>query len=389
MNRVIEILLSSVRTQVCGQPRAELGCIEPDVLRGVYALSKAHDMAHVVAAELEAQGLLTSGDEISEKFRKQQMLAVLRYERTNYELEEICRVFEKNGIPHMPLKGSVLRRFYREPWMRTSSDIDVLVHTDDLERAKTVLCDELEYTRGEPNGTEYNDSMFSPSGVHLELHYDTIEEGRAVNSNAILARIWEHSSPEEGWSYRYLTADDMFYFYHVAHTVKHFEESGCGLRFFLDLWILDNLVEYDKELRDGLLSEGGLLLFADRARRLAAVWFSGAEHDEITTLMEQYILSGGIYGGSHNKMVNDQLKTGGKLGYALSRIFLPYSILKRYFPILERHKWLFPFIQVVRWFKVLFGGGAKRSVNELKANANVTDRQSENAVKMLKALGLR
>lgn len=389
MNKVIEILLSSVRVQVCGGERVGFASIEPDELRSVYALAKAHDMAHVVAAELEAQGLLTDGDEISGKFRKQQMLAVLRYERINYELEEICRVFEKNEIPHIPLKGSVLRRYYGEPWMRTSSDIDVLVHPEDLERAKCALCDELEYTRGDPNGTEYNDSLFSLSGVHLELHYDTIEEGRAVNSNAVLGDVWEYSAPEAGWRYRLVMSDDMFYFYHIAHMVKHFEESGCGLRFFLDLWLLDHKLEYDVTLRDKLLIEGGLIDFARSAQKLADVWFSAGEHDDVTRLMEQYVFRGGIYGGSYNKMVNDQLKTGGRLGYALSRIFLPYALLKRYYPIVERHKWLFPFFQVVRWFNVVFGGRAMRSVNELKANANVTESQSENAEKMLKALGLR
>ena len=154
MNKIIDILLSSVRVQACGAERVAFGDVEPEVLKGVYSLAKAHDMAHVVAAELEAQGLLPAvGDEIGDKLRKQQMLAIFRYERISYELEEICRVFESNGIQHMPLKGSVIRRYYTEPWMRTSSDIDILVHPEDLERAKVVLCDELEYTRGEPNGT--------------------------------------------------------------------------------------------------------------------------------------------------------------------------------------------------------------------------------------------
>ena len=390
MNKIIDILLSSVRVQACGAERVAFGDVEPEVLKGVYSLAKAHDMAHVVAAELEAQGLLPAvGDEIGDKLRKQHMLAIFRYERISYELEEICRVFESNGIQHMPLKGSVIRRYYTEPWMRTSSDIDILVHPENLEKAKVVLCSELDYTRGEPNGTEYNDSMFSPSGVHLELHYETIEEGKAVNSNAVMSRVWDSAYPDEGWSYRLLAADEVFYFYHIAHMVKHFEESGCGLRFFLDLWLLDTRVEHSKEKRDALLKEGGLLAFAESARRLAQVWLAEGEHDDVTRLMEQYVLRGGVYGVSFNKMVNDQRKQGGKTAYALSRIFLPYSTLKSYFPVLEKHKWLYPFMQVVRWFRLLFCGGVKRSVNELVANANVTEEQSDSAERMFRALGLK
>ena len=34
---------------------------------------------------------------------------------------------KKVQIPFLPLKGSVIRQYYPEPWMRTSCDIDILV----------------------------------------------------------------------------------------------------------------------------------------------------------------------------------------------------------------------------------------------------------------------
>ena len=52
--------------------------------------------------------------------------------------------------------------------------------------------------------------------------------------------------------------DEMFYFYHIAHMAKHFEEGGCGIRPFIDLWTLDNIKDVDHDKRDELLSRGNL-----------------------------------------------------------------------------------------------------------------------------------
>jgi len=388
MPAAVDMMLSAVRTQVCGGERQAFGELSSEILQQLYVLSKAQDLAHIVAVELEQQGILSAADgEIAGKFRKQQMIAVLRYERINYELEAICRLLEQEQIPHMPLKGSVLRRYYPEAWMRTSADIDILVHTKDMEQAVQLLTQQLEY-RQEISGTDYDLSLFSPSGVHLELHYGMITEDRAINSHAILADIWKFSQPEFSWQYRYLTRDDMFYFYHMAHTVKHFENSGCGVRFFLDLWLLNHRVIFNQEQRDKLLIKGGLLEFSKAAKMLAEVWFGDAEHNNLTHAMESYVFRGGIYGTESNRMVTQKIKKGGTVGYALSRICPPYSKMKHIYPSLEKRKWMLPFFQVRRWCRIVFCGGLKHSMKEIKSSADIDESVKEDTQSMLRTLGL-
>ena len=127
--------------------------------------------------------------------------------------------------------------------------------------------------------------------------------------------------------------DEMFYFYHIAHMAKHFEEGGCGIRPFIDLWTLDNIKDVDHDKRDELLSQGNLLKFAEVARMLSRVWFENNEHTEITKKMERYILRGGIYGTNENRIAVQQQKRGGRLKYALSKIFIPYDNIKFHYPI--------------------------------------------------------
>ena len=184
------------------------------------------------------------------------------------KFEEICEALEQAKIPYLPLKGSVLRALYPKGWMRTSCDIDILVREADLERAVTVLCETLEY---EKKGLGSHDvSLFSPANIHLELHYDLVEDARANNCAALLSHIWEYAHPKAEGSAEHVLSDEMFYFYHIAHMAKHFEIGGCGLRPFLDLWLLDH-IEADKARRDALLEQGKLLQFAEICRRLSAL----------------------------------------------------------------------------------------------------------------------
>ena len=66
----------------------------------------------------------------------------------------------------------------------------------------------------------------------------------------------------ENSKFRYEMTDEFFYFYHIAHMAKHFENGGCGIRPFVDLVVLDRMDSENFSKRDELLKSGGLLQFA-------------------------------------------------------------------------------------------------------------------------------
>lgn len=372
-----EICQTEVRKEIQAQ-------ITPEFLKQLYTLSKHHDLAHLIGNVLDRMGMLQSDAESGAKFQKQQMMAVYRYERINYELNIICHTLEEEHIPFIPLKGSVIRKFYPEPWMRTSCDIDVLVHKEDLEQAAQALTARLQYRREETGSHDV--SLFTQSGVHLELHYDLNEPNFRLFET--LTNIWDHVNLAESGAYCYEMPDDVFYFYHIAHMAKHFEIGGCGVRPFMDLWILEHRVEHDRAARDSLLETGGLLIFANACRNLAEVWFSGLEADAVSLQMQEYLLHGGVYGNLDNRIAVQQTKRGGKLRYALSRIFIPYDTIKFHYPILQKHRWLTPFYEVRRWFKLLFKGRMKSSLHELNVNKSMSKEQTDNTADLLSKLGL-
>ncbi len=377
--------------QICGgaAPKSLCNDLSPESLDALLTMSRRHDVAHIVGQALESLGCLKD-DATSLTFRQMPMQALWRYVQLNFAYEQISGVFQEGQIPYIPLKGTVLRNFYPAPWMRTSCDIDILVHPEDLSRGIQLLKEKLGYETRSGVKTDHDISLFSPEGVHLELHFDALPERYAKpETRELIQKIWDMAYPERSGSFCYCLPDGLFYFYHIAHMALHFEAGGCGVRSFLDLWILNHRVDHDLGEREQMLQRGGLAAFGNAARQLSEYWFSGVTPDAPVLSMGDYILRAGVYGDKDNRAAFGQAKMGGRMKYLLlRRVFMPYDYLKAEYPVLQKHKWLLPVYQVVRWLRMLTRGDLGRTVRELRANADVSQSGSRDMKKMLSFLQL-
>ncbi len=387
------MLFSLLRSEMLGEPIADSVVKELDADRAgaLLKLAKAQDLAHIVAAALlrtkkfEKHQTDAKAAAIAKMCDREQMLAAYRYERLKYAQDEILRIFSEEGIAHIPLKGAVMREFYPQPWHRSSCDIDILVHEEDLARACKVLCERADY-RMDGEKKFHDIHLYSPSDVHLELHFNILSTNEA--HNALLCRAWEFAEQNANNSYLFDMKREFFVFHHIAHMAYHFEDGGCGVKPFLDLFIMQTRMHSDFDGARALLCEVGLSTFFDNALALCRVWFMGQAHTALTRKMEKYLLSGGVYGTMGNRVLAKRGRSGGRLRYALSRVFAPKEMLLRAYPVLRRHPWLMPLMQVRRWFCILFGGRLVRGVRELSVNRKITKVQAQEADLFFAELGL-
>ena len=380
-----DVLFALLRSAICG---AELTTKErsdcsQDLLTEVLKLAEKHDVIHLAVLGLKKNGLLTAENSALKTYLLQ---AVFRYERMNHEYARLCEALEALQIPFVPLKGAILRKFYPEAWMRTSCDVDILVPDQDLERAISGLQEELGYTL--KDRSTHDVVLDSPSGIHMELHYDLVEEGRANNAIQVLSTVWQDVKPCRDWQFFHEMSEPFFYFYHIAHMAKHFENGGCGIRPFLDLWILDRIESADQEKRNALLEKGGLKRFADVCRKLSRVWFGREQADDLSVQMQAFLLRGGAYGTVDNRVALQQKKQGGRLGYLWTRVFAPREKLERYYPILKKHRALLPFMQIRRWCMLLRPSVAGMAKREIQVNKTVNTESTEEMQIFLNNMGL-
>lgn len=352
------------------------------ILQQLLLISKKHDLTHIVGAALEKANVLPKGTQTKDAFVNAQVMSIYRSHRLIYELNAICSVFEENRIDFIPLKGSVLRDYYKEPWMRTSCDIDILIHECDLDKSISVLKKKLQYY-GDGRKGSHDVALFSKSNVCIELHYKFHEDCIKLDD------VWNNSILADNTNYKHIMNNEMFYCYHIAHMAKHFGYGGCGIRWFLDIKILRDRFSYNVQEINKTLGAGNLCTFAQVAEELSDIWFAGnSAKSDLAIKMQDYVFQSGEYGNLENMVVIHQQKQGGKIKYAISRIFLPYNIMIFHYPSIEGKKILLPIYNIRRWFKLLFKGGVKRSLRELVVNYNISKDKFDEVNNLIRELDL-
>lgn len=307
-------------------------------------------------------------------------------EKQLFEISSIRSALENAHIRFIFLKGAVMRGLYPESWMRTSSDIDVLVHEGDLDGAVAVLTDLLGYSCA-VKGT-HDVQLIAPSGVHVELHFRLIEEYRYPRANEYLNAVWDQSHPKSDASFEYVLSDEMFIFYHVAHTVKHFETGGCGVRFFCDLYFINKHFGTPSAALCDMLTKAGFLQFYETASLLALRWFDGISAPELDEFAD-FILSLGTFGSRENLVAVRQSKRGGRFKYLLHRAFMPYDMLTVNYPTLKGRKYLTPLYEMRRWFDIISGGRASKAGKEIGASLASDVSEREKMLRVMSLTGLK
>ena len=358
-----QLTISLLREALTGE-KASLESPTDRDLAEVFILSRKHDLSHLTGEVLSAHGV-TLPEKVELLFRAESCRAVYRYTRLWDTFEKVSALFEENGIDYIALKGARLRHYYPRAEMRNSCDVDILVKEEDLSRAVSLLVETLGFVR---EGETYHDvSLFLHETIHFELHYNITENDPRTDS--LLSSVWSHARAVDG-THKYEMSDAFFAFHIISHAYSHFARGGCGIRSLMDIWVLRHRTDYDEDGVRALLGECGLLPFYEGFVSLSEVWFSGAEADELTCLMQDFILRGGIYGTRENRVNAGAGRKKSKLRYALSRIFLPMRYLSLSYPVLKKYPILMPLYQVRRWLRVLFS--KKRS----GALAELADRKS-------------
>ena len=294
----------------------------------------------------------------------------------------VSAVLESAAIPYLPLKGAVLRSLYPEDWLRTSSDLDVLVHPEDLDAAIALLTENAGFCKKKQS--DHDVSMLNQY-VHLELHFRLSGD----MSIPLLDEVWQHSRKTEG-SFRYEMDTDYLIFYVLAHMSRHLKAEGLGIRAYLDLFLLLHKTEFDESKLLGMCKESRLLRFYEASKNLAEVWFGEETHTAISSELEKVVLSGGVFGSAETTVFARQRQiaqnTRSSLNYFQRRLFLPAEEMRLRYPELESKPWLLPYLYGKR-----ICHGLKDKRRSIQDEMMITRQQKQESVQfshLLDELGL-
>ena len=371
-----EVLGKSVNDkEICGILSVDLKKVE-----ALYELSNLHDMSHIVCLALKNIGVWGKED-VYRKFQRQQTMAVYRCEKQLYELEKVASALEKAEIPFIPLKGACIRPFYPQSWMRTSSDIDILVQKKDKKRAEEAVVNDCGYSViSSANGET---TLHNENGFCVELHHRN--EKQRVEE--IPQDVWEKAACRDGSS-KYLMSNEMLYYHTVSHMIKHVAWSGCGIKPFLDMYLLEKSLSLDFEAITQMFRKAKLLKAYNALHKTAEYWFDGKEGDKLTSIIRKHVIMGGAYGNQITGTNMLHRNKGGKIRYIFS-LFLPdRQEMERRYPILKEHPSRLPLYHIKRWGHLIFKGRIKSSAEIVGKQMAVPKENVKELDYMIKEMGL-
>ncbi len=375
---LIEILHATVNERAADAALKEK--MTAQTIAAVYRLAKKHDLAHVVS-HFVYQNQIQADNELAQKLQREELLSVYRHEQMKAALEEICQAFEQAQIAYVPLKGAVIRAYYPYESMRTSCDIDILIQEKQLKDAIKCL-QEKGYAVGK---RDYHDvSLYSPNKIHLELHFNILEN--MDNLDSVLKDAWAYATPSTGSRFDF--QKKFFVFHMYAHMAYHFLAGGCGIRALLDIWVMEQKMGAHYSCAETLLKKAGIYTFAAQMSKIANQCFTQNAQGEFADLVLKYIYSGGVYGNQANHATVSKTKSKSSVAYVFKRFFMPYKVMAATYPILKKLPFLLPFYWLVRAGKAVFGGKTKRIISEIQCANDVSDAQIEEMNEIRSKLGL-
>lgn len=266
---------------------------------------------------------------------------------------EVSNYFEKltaENVAYLPVKGWNLKHLYAKPYLRTMTDVDLIVRADGFNRACEVASEcgfELDV-----EGESHHVFVKKPV-TELEVHHQLF-------SKRSLLHEWGVAALEKNGDYT--MSDEDTYVYLMAHMAKHFSRDGAGMRNIVDCYLFIKKYEFDsrqqKYIQDTLTSLG-LDVFEKRISGLAKVWFDGVSFDSESEQLTEYIMDGGLYGKTGN---GGALKVGSKstskLGWFMKELFPDFEYLKVSLQYKKMYKILTPVYWVIRIVRGLFHKGS-------------------------------
>lgn len=308
--------------------------------------------------------------------------AIFKEAQQDHIKDRLCAMLTQEGVDHVLLKGAVLKYNYPVPALRTMSDMDILVRTEDYEAVRRVSL----ALNGTAMGGDGNHRSFAfPGGVLIEFHPNIVHHASRLADG--INPGWQFVQPGKGL--RELTEEGL-YLTVMTHLADHFLGGGIGVRFILDIWVLRNLraKPMNSQLVQQTMETMGLVDFARNIEELAQCWFGEAEATPLLEELGEYILTSGTHGFSERAILNSVSLSGGRISALWQKAFYPRAELEDRYPWCKGNVFLLPFAWCARAFRAVTKHGdlvQKWGKNTSKISREEAARQRE----MLTRFGVR
>lgn len=302
-----------------------------------YKLAKRHKVSDILYPYIKDSNL---PEQINSKFKEDYNSTLSHQIKFEAMEEKLFLAFSQNGIAHIPLKGAEISRYYKEPLLRFSSDIDIYIAENSREKVKELM---LKMGFSYVPYEHYDDVYHKNPLYNIEVHHSLTDEDSPYHK--FFCGFFDRAKVKNGCTMSFEQND--LYIYTFFHLFKHYTQGGCGIRLFLDLYVLERNLSLDYDYIEAELIKIRLLDFYKTVKHLMRIMFGTARANKNDELLLNYIYYSGIYGIQQfnvlSIMTKEKVFKLSKLKFYFKAWFLPLKQMRVIYPVLQKVPLLLPF----------------------------------------------
>lgn len=342
-------------------------------LEKVFLYGKEHEVANL--AFLAIENTLDINSDLYNKWKTYYYSCIKRDAEQEIMLDLVLNALHAQAVRTLQVQGTVIKKYYLSPDLRTMTDIDLIVDKQNLQKASQIL-QELGFVVEEENDQEWSGK--NDNGYLVELHTDFFYSTRTfqngIRCSSALKNAFIYATDKKVLDC--YVDNTTLYLFNLTHCLKHYLSIGAGIRRILDLYVLKNkLKDIDKKYIDAVLTACKINNKANNLINLADYWFGEGVLEEDISKVEEIIFASNNH-GDREVLIKRRLakiKVKGKkcikLRYVFSRIFISKEMCYIHHPFCKKHKYPTFLCWIHRILVLIFckkKKGVIREVNDLK-----------------------
>ena len=339
----------------------------------LYKVAKAHAITVIIYNILEKSGAFKDASkDIIELWKTERDTAVYKNILLDQERESILEELEANKIWCIPLKGSVVKKWYPDSSMREMSDNDILYDKSYKLKVKEIFVNRNYTVKYIGDGV--HDVYIKPPVYNFEMHSSLFSNDFDYKFFLKYKDVKDMLILDDGKRYRYHFSDEDLYVYITAHSYKHYAKRGTGLRTLIDNYIINhrNIEKLNWNYIESELERLDIKNYERLIREISDRFFAPVSSVSEIQLTENEksilynFLKAGVY-GNIKIYVDNILKSmekddkgriyNVKLRYIFSRLFPGKNWCQKNYPFFYKHPYFMPLLWTYRLLNGILRNG--------------------------------
>jgi hypothetical protein len=330
--------------------------------KNVYELAREHEMHCLLFHVLNHQRHISWRQfSLAEKWQNEYLEETFNLQHVMKEVEFMLVELSYAKVDYVVLKGSSLKEYYPNTFVRLMSDVDILVDIQDMDTI-TMLFEQQGYRIQK---TTTKDVSFVKEGkIPFEVHHTLFTPIHMFNGEAFSKLAFDTKVLIGNHQYRLSREANIAYI--IGHATKHLYYMGIGLKVLYDIYISIQAHQepINRSLLIDYLTQLCCLKTGIHLIELCNRYFSlGYEHgyvvDEVLLdwLIEKIIKSGRLGQSEYSLILTilslEHEKGQSKAMTRLKLLFPNREFMEESYGELDKKPWMLLVYWIIRWGNLL------------------------------------